>query len=269
VANRIDQKFSELASTGRKGLFPFLVAGQPNLEVTKKLIVRLEKTGVSGIELGFPFTDPVADGPVIQNAFTQALENGITIEQIMKAVSEIRSEVSIPILAMVSASIVYRIGIDKFIDKAGNAGFDGFIIPDLSLEEAPVISEKVLKADLRLAMFASPTSTPQRVEKITKTAKGFIYYMSVAGITGERDKLPDDLPKKVAHLQELSGIPLLVGFGIKTPEQVRQVCSVADGAIVGTAFVRTIAKAQQQHQSDSAIIEAVETYAKELLTGLR
>jgi tryptophan synthase alpha chain len=269
VANRIDQKFQELAAGGKKGLFPFLVAGQPSLDVTKKLIVSLEKAGVSGIELGFPFTDPVADGPVIQNAFTHALENGITVAQIMNAVREIRSQVHIPILAMVSASIVYRIGIEKFIEQAGKSGFDGFIIPDLSLEEAPAVSEKVLKADLRLAMFASPASTPQRIDKITQTAKGFIYYMSVAGITGERDKLPDDLPKNVTHLKELSGIPVLVGFGIKTPEQVRLVCSVADGAIVGTAFVRTIDNAMQARHSDSAVIEAVETYAKDLLTGLK
>jgi tryptophan synthase alpha chain len=268
VANRIDQKFSELTSAGKKGLFPFLVAGQPDLETTKQITIRLEKLGVSGIELGFPFTDPVADGPVIQSAFTHALETGTTVAKIMKAISEIRDQVSIPILAMVSASIVYRIGVDKFIEQAAKAGFDGFIIPDLSLEEAPAIAEKVAALDLRLAMLVSPASTAERQEKIVKTAKGFIYYMSVAGITGERDKLPEDLPKNVAHLKELSGIPVLVGFGIKTPEQVRQVCCAADGAIVGSAFVRRIDQAKAEGGDIEQIIESVEAYAKELLTGL-
>jgi tryptophan synthase alpha chain len=268
VANRIDQKFSELSSNGSKGLFPFLVAGQPDLKTTQELIKRLEKLGVAGIELGFPFTDPIADGPVIQNAFTHALSNGITVAAIMQAIGEIRSQVSIPIIAMVSATIVYRIGIDNFLAQAARAGFDGFIIPDLSLEEAPAISEKIKKLDLRMVLLVSPTSPENRQQLIAKTATGFIYYMSIAGITGERDKLPEELPANVAHLKKLSGIPVLVGFGIKTPEHVRQVCNVADGAIVGSAIVRRITQSIEQGAEHAQMLSSVEDYVRELLTGL-
>ncbi len=265
--NRIDAKFKELTESKLKGLFPFIVAGQPDLETTIELIKQLEKTGVSGIELGFPFTDPVADGPVIQSAFAETLTKGISVANIFEALANARTEISIPILAMVSASIVYKIGIDNFLDKAKSAGFDGFIIPDLSLEEAPVIAEKIAKRDLRLAMLVAPTSPEERQKKIAATATGFLYYMSVAGITGERDKLPDDLPKNVKHLKEISGLPVIVGFGIKTPEQVKLVCSVADGAIVGSAIVRRIADAQAQGKSTQEIINIVTSYTAELLTG--
>jgi tryptophan synthase alpha chain len=268
LANRIDQKFSELSAAGKKGLFPFLVAGQPDMETTKQLILHLAKLGVAGIELGFPFTDPVADGPVIQSAFTSALENGSTVAKIMKAIGEIRDQVDIPILAMVTASIVYRIGVEEFIEQANAAGFDGFIIPDLSLEEAPVIAEKIKTYNLRLAMLVSPASTLERQEKIVAVAEGFIYYMSIAGVTGERDKLPADMPANVANLKELSGIPVVVGFGIQTPQQVREVCAVADGAIVGSAFIRRIDEAVQENSEMENIISSVEEYAKELLTGL-
>lgn len=268
MVNRIDQRFNELASDGRKGLFPFLVAGQPDLKTTQELIKCLETLGVSGIELGFPFTDPVADGPVIQNAFTQALAQGSSVSGIMRAIGEIRSQVSIPIIAMVSASIVYRVGVDSFLEQAARAGFDGFIIPDLSLEEAPVIAEKVKKLDLRLILLVSPTSPEDRQELIARTATGFIYYMSIAGITGEREKLPEELPGNVKRLKALSGIPVLVGFGIKSPEQVRQVCRVADGAIVGSAIVRRIAESIEQGADRDQTLVWVEDYVRELMTGI-
>ncbi len=266
--NRIDAKFTELSKNNRKGLFPFLVAGQPDMPFTIELIKQLEKVGVAGIELGFPFTDPVADGPVIQSAFTDALSNGITVSKIFEELTRHRAEISIPIVAMTSASIVYKIGIDNFLDKAKSSGFDGFIIPDLSLEEAPAVADKIAKRDLKLAMLVAPTSPYDRQKQIAQTATGFIYYMSVAGITGERDKLPDDLPDNVKHLKELSGLPVIVGFGIKTPEQVKLVCSVADGAIVGSAIVRRIAQARKAGHSNQQIIETVTEYVSELMSGL-
>jgi tryptophan synthase alpha chain len=268
MANRIDLKFAELSAKGRKGLFPFLVAGQPDIATTISLIRRFEQLGVSGIELGFPFSDPVADGPVIQNAFTHAVEQGVTVAKILDAVREARPKITIPLIAMISASLVFKIGVKNFIARAAQAGIDGFIIPDLSLEEAPGLAEKVAAHDLRLVMLVSPNTPPERQEKIAKSASGFLYYMSVAGITGERDKLPDDLPKKVAHLKAISGIPVLVGFGIKTPDQVRQVNSVADGSIVGSAIVRRIAQAKDQGQTPDQIVETASAYVAELMTGV-
>jgi len=268
MANRIDQKFAELKATGRKGLFPFIVAGQPDVASTISIIQRMEKIGAAGVELGFPFTDPVADGPVIQTAFTQALADGVTVAKIFQALTAARPSIKIPIVAMISASIVYKIGVESFIKRAAQAGIDGFIIPDLSLEEAPAVAEKVAANDLRLAMLISPNTPDARQEKIAKIATGFLYYMSVTGITGERDKLPEDLVKKVAHLKSLSQTPVLVGFGIKTPQQVRQVCTVGDGAIVGSAIVRRITQGREQGQKSDRIIRQVEEYVSELLTGL-
>ncbi len=268
MPNRIDQKFSELTAAGRKGLFPFLVAGQPDIPTTINLIQRFEQLGVSGVELGFPFTDPVADGPVIQNAFTQALEQGVTVAKILDAVRAARPKITIPLIAMISASIVYKIGPEIFIARAAQAGIDGFIIPDLSIEEAPGLAEKVTAHDLRLAMLVAPNTPCDRQEKIAKSAGGFLYYMSVAGITGERDQLPDDLPKKVTHLKQISGLPVLVGFGIKTPDQVRQVNSVADGSIVGSAIVRRIAQAKNRNQTPDQIVETASAYVAELMTGV-
>ncbi len=268
MPNRIDQKFSELIAKKQKGLFPFLVAGQPDIATTINLIRRFEKLGVSGIELGFPFTDPVADGPVIQNAFSQALEHGVTVAKIFDAVREARPSVAIPLIAMISASIVYKIGPENFIARAAQAGIDGFIIPDLSIEEAPGLAQKVAAHNLRLAMLVAPNTPASRQEKIAQSASGFLYYMSVAGITGERDRLPEDLPKKVARLKEISGIPVLVGFGIKTPDQVRQVNAVADGTIVGSAIVRRITQAKDQNQTPDQIVETASAYVAELMTGV-
>lgn len=266
--NKIDEKFAELASAGRKGLFPFLVAGQPDVESMCKLIQKLDEIGVSGIELGFPFTDPVADGPVIQSAFSETLSRGVTVEKIFEGIAKVRSMVSIPLIAMVSASIVYRIGTDNFFDRAKEAGFDGFIIPDLSLEEAPALAAKISDRDLRMIMLVAPTSPIGRQEKIAKIASGFIYYMSVAGITGERDKLPDDMKDNVAKLEQLSGAPVVVGFGISNPQQVEMVCSVADGAIVGSAIIRRITEAEKEGQPPEQITETVSDYVRTLMSGL-
>jgi len=268
MSNRIDQKFSELKSQGKKGLFPFLVAGQPDLDTTVRIIQRLEALGVAGVELGFPFTDPVADGPVIQSAFTQALENGATATKIFDALARVRSKISIPIVAMVSASIVYKIGTENFIRRSAKAGIDGFIIPDLSLEEAPGVAQLVSKEDLRLSMLVAPNTPADRQEHIARVATGFLYYMSVAGITGERDQLPADLPAKVERLKQLARVPVLVGFGIKTARQVRQVCEVADGAIVGSAIVRRIAQAGEEANNSDDVVHAAEEYVRDLLTGL-
>jgi tryptophan synthase alpha chain len=268
MTNRIDQKFAELKAAGRKGLFPFLVAGQPDVAATIGMIQRLEKVGAAGVELGFPFTDPVADGPVIQNAFTQALADGVTVAKVFQALADARSTIKIPIIAMISASIVYKIGVDSFLDRAAQAGIDGFIIPDLSLEEAPMVAQKVAARELRLAMLVSPNTPPERQEKIAQIATGFLYYMSITGITGERDKLPEDLVKRVARLKEISQKPVLVGFGIKTSQQVRQVCTVADGAIVGSAIVRRVTQGKEQGKKNDEIIQMAEEYVSELLTGV-
>jgi len=265
--NRIDKQFEQLRQENRKGLFPFLVGGYPDTDSCAAMIRHLADAGVAGVELGFPFSDPIADGPVIQTAFTEALHRGAKPDAIFDMVAGLRRQVDIPLIAMVSFSMVYRIGVDKFIAKAAEAGFDGFIIPDLSLEEAPGVSQAILNRNLRLAMLVSPMTDADRQHRIASLASGFIYYMSVAGITGERDSLPEELTANVQRLKADSGKPVLVGFGIRSAEQVKQVCAVADGAIVGSAFVRRITEAVKEDQPTDQVVQRVRDYAAELLQG--
>jgi tryptophan synthase alpha chain len=234
--NRIDAAF-----VGRPpGLWPFLAAGYPSLDVTAQLLKRLNSLPIRGVELGIPFSDPIADGPVIQHAFTQALASGVKVRDIFDTVASVRSEIDFPLMAMVSASIVYRRGVDPFVQEAQAAGFDGLIVPDISLEEAPLLAAAAGKAGLRLSMLIAPTTSPERRRRIADAASGFLYYVSVQGTTGERNALPQSLADEVQAVKAASSLPVLVGFGISRPEQVRQVCQIADGAIVGSAIVRRI-----------------------------
>lgn len=221
------------------GLWPFLPAGYPDISFTGALLRGLAKLPIRGVELGFPFSDPIADGPVIQAAFTAALEKGLRVNQVFDAVRSARGDgVAYPIVAMVSASIVYRLGAETFVASAEEAGFDGLIIPDLSLEEAPKLATACGKADLRLCMLTAPTTPADRLRRIAEISSGFLYYVSVQGVTGQRDTLPVDLEAHVRQIKAESGLPTLVGFGISQPEHVKTVCGFADGAIVGSAIVR-------------------------------
>jgi len=266
--NRIDRTFADLAAADRKALMPYVTAGFPHLDVTAELLRRMPSAGASVIELGIPYSDPIADGPVIQESFTRALEAGVRLADIFEMVRRVRSEVAAPILSMVSFSIVYRIGVDRYIERAAAAGLDGLIIPDLSLEEAPSVAERTAAAGLRLAMLVAPTSSPERFERIARISQGFIYYISVAGTTGERDRLPPDLPTNVRRLRDVGGKPVCVGFGISRPEHVRQVCQVADGAIVGSAVVRRITAAADAGEGPEAIVRRTTDLVRELATGL-
>jgi tryptophan synthase alpha chain len=266
--NRIDQTFAQLAGSGRKALMPYITAGFPNLDVTAELLLRMPGAGASVIELGIPYSDPIADGPVIQASFTRALEAGVRVEAIFNRVRRVRPQVTAPILSMVSFSIVYRVGVDRYIRQAAESGFDGLIIPDLSLEEAPSIAEQTSACGLRLAMLVAPTSSADRFERIAQTSQGFTYYMAVAGTTGERDRLPAELTENVRRLRQIGHKPVCVGFGISRPEHVRQVCAVADGAIVGSAIVRRITTAVDAGASQGGIVDQATDFVRELATGL-
>lgn len=238
ATNRIDTALS----SSPPGLWPFLPAGYPDISFTGALLRAMKELPIRGVELGFPFSDPIADGPVIQAAFTTALEKGLRVQQIFDAVRSARTDgVAYPIVAMVSASIVYRLGVETFVGRAAEAGFDGLIIPDLSLEEAPKLAASCDKAGLRLCMLAAPTTPPDRLRRIAEISSGFLYYVSVQGVTGQRDALPSDLDSQVRQIKAASGLPTLVGFGISNPEHVKTVRGFADGAIVGSAIVRRIA----------------------------
>lgn len=267
-SNRIDQAFARLAADGKKGLLPYVTAGLPDLDTTQRVLEALADTGVTAVELGFPYSDSIADGPVIQSSFTRVLETNIRVKDILDMVKRFRQYRQLPLLAMLSYSIVHRIGLQPFLRMAADSGIDGLILPDLSLEEAPQVAAKIAEAGLRLPMLVSPASPPDRKKHLAELSTGFIYYMSVTGITGERDKLPPELIANVRELRKTSGRPVVVGFGISKAEQVRLVCSEADGAIIGSALVRRMMEAQDSGAGCDGIVQTATAAVQEWMSGL-
>jgi tryptophan synthase alpha chain len=267
-ANRIDQTFAALHTAGKKGLLPYVTAGLPDLDTTLRVLESLAELGVTAVELGFPYSDPIADGPIIQASFTRALERNIRVREILAMVRRFRRQHALPILGMLSYSIVHRIGIERFIQEAADAGIDGLILPDLSLEEAPQTAEQVANAGMKMPMLVSPVSPAERRRRIAEISTGFVYYMSVAGITGERRQLPPELVDNVRQLRQIARQPVVVGFGISTPEQVRLVCSEADGAIIGSALVRRIMETLDGGGAADQVIATVRAAVTDWLGGL-
>ena len=266
--NRIVRTFAELRAEGKKTLLPFITAGYPDLETTEALLRDFEARGVKICELGVPFSDPIADGPVIQNSYTEVLDSGVTSEEILQTVRRYRQAGGeLALLAMVSYSIVYRHGVETYLAAAAEAGFDGLIIPDMSLEEVPAVEALAAEHELTNVMLIAPTTPPKRRIEIARHCHGFAYYVSVAGITGERDKLPEGTIAAVAQLRKHVGIPVCVGFGISGPEMVRTVCEVADGAIVGSAIVHRISDAKDEPRQE--LLRRIGQFVSELLAPLQ
>ena len=264
--NRIESTFAELRAHGRKALMPFVTAGYPTLETTAAILPALERGGAAVCEVGIPFSDPIADGPVIQASMTEALARGIHPSDILKMVRELRGRLKMALVAMVSYSIPYRIGVERFISQAREAGFDGFIFPDLPLEESGAVGKAVAEAGMTSSLLIAPTTPDDRAAQIAKASTGFIYMLARTGITGERDSLPPDLTPRVTRLRAASKLPIAVGFGISRPEHVRAVTSVADAAIVGSALVRRIG--QHKGKSVEAIAEDAGAFIHQLSAGL-
>ncbi|HEV8291026.1 MAG TPA: tryptophan synthase subunit alpha [Tepidisphaeraceae bacterium] len=255
--------FSELRARKRVGVLPFIPAGYPDLNATRELLPALERAGASAIEVGIPFSDPIADGPVIQEAFTAALSRGLKLKEVLKTVREARPSVSIPLLSMLSYSIVFRYGPEKYFADAKAAGFDGLILPDLPPPEAESICEKVRKAGLDTILLVAPTTSRDRRKEIARLCSGFIYYLSVTGITGERQKLPEDLAEQLRQLKQTGDTPVCVGFGISRREHVAQLSGLADGALVGSAIVRRMK--EHAGQGVAKVASAIESYIRELV----
>jgi tryptophan synthase alpha chain len=263
ASGKIRRSLSGFGQPGKIALMPFIPAGYPDLPTTTACIVALEKAGATLIEIGFPFSDPIADGPTIQESFTEALKKKLKVTDIFSMVREVRNRVSLPLVAMVSYSIVFRYGVQRFASDAKAAGFDGLILPDLPPPEAQKICQIIWDAGLETILLVAPTTTPPRRAEITKLCTGFVYYLSVSGITGERTKLPADLAANVAELKKSTDVPVCVGFGISTAEHLSQLSQLADGAIVGSAMV----KRMKQHLTEGPekIAAAVGEYCRELI----
>lgn len=239
---RIEDKFNELKKRNEKALIAFISAGDPDTETTKDLVLRMEKSGADIIELGIPFSDPLADGPTIQKSYLRALKKGVSLNKILKIVKEMRQKTDCPLILMSSYNPIYRYGENKFIGDAVSAGVDGVIIPDLPPEESDNLLNLSNKKGLDTIFLLAPTSNEERIKLVCKRSRGFIYYISVTGITGARKLLSKDIESMIKRIRRVTPLPLAVGFGISTPRQAKEIASCADGIIVGSAIVRIIEK---------------------------
>lgn len=239
--NRINEKFSQLHKENRGGFIPFIVAGDPDLETSKNLILKLAEIGASVIELGVPFSDPVADGATIQASSDRALRNSVNVKSILKVVADVRDAgCETPIILFSYFNPILQFGLEKFALEAKKSGVDGILITDLVPEEASEFRGILIKADLALIMLAAPTSSDERLRKICEKASGFVYAVSRAGVTGARIDSSSDAENLVRRLRKFTDLPIAVGFGISTKEQVAEVWKYADAAVVGSAIVAEI-----------------------------
>lgn len=240
--NRVDELFARLRADGRKAFMPFVPAGDPDLDFTRELLPTVADNGASLIEVGFPFSDPIADGPVIQASYTRALSHGLKLDDLFGMVQQVSSAPGwqTPLVAMASYSLIWRKGPDAFLAAAQAAGLSGVVVPDLPVEEADDLAKRCRDRDFKLILLVTPTTSPRRAEQIVAACSGFVYVVSVVGITGERTAVPAQLAEKIQRLRQLTDLPLCVGFGVSTPEHVRQIATLADGVIVGSALVKKL-----------------------------
>ena len=241
--SRIEARFAKLNAEGRAGLVAFVTAGDPDMETASRIVEGLPAAGADLIELGMPFTDPMADGPAIQASSLRALRNGMTLEKTLKLVSDFRAgDQKTPIILMGYYNPIYSCGVEKFLREAKSVGVDGLIVVDLPPEEDEELCLPALKAGLNFIRLATPTTDDQRLPAVLRNTSGFVYYVSIAGITGTRSAANADVSAAVARLKRHTQLPVAVGFGIKTADQAEAIAKAADGAVVGSALVGCIAQ---------------------------
>ena len=264
--SRIDDLFQNLRAQSKKALMPFITAGDPDLSTTADVLRLLSRSGAHLCEVGFPYSDPIADGPVIQASYTRALASKLKAQQILNMVREVQPALACPLVGMVSFAIVHRRGGEAFVDDAQNAGMAGAIIPDLPLEESAKLAAVCRERDFSLIQLVTPTTPRERALQIAETSSGFVYFVSVTGITGERRALPDGLLESVSWLRQRTPLPICIGFGVSSPEHAKLLAPAADGVIVGSAYVRRIAEAGAIGRE--AALANVEQFTKELLAAI-
>ncbi len=267
MPNSIDSLFAKLRADKRKALMPFTTAGDPDLEFTAELIHEFAARGAHVCEVGIPYSDPIADGPVIQASYTRALAKKIKLAQIFDALGHVAPKLSMPVVTMISYAIVYRHGLAAYLRDAKKAGVAGAIVPDLPVEESADLAKECRAADFSLIQLVTPTTPRERAIRIAETSTGFLYYVSVTGITGERTQLPPDLVENVSWVRQRTQLPICIGFGIGTADNVRTLAPVADGLIVGSAIVRRVA--QCETKSKKEVLADVGNFVGELLAAMQ
>jgi len=260
----IDQLFVELRKRGEKAFLPFITAADPDLETTAAVVRALAECGASMAEIGVPYSDPIADGPVIQASYQRALEQGFRLSHLFDLGRTLTAEIKMPLVTMTSYSIIHRVGMQRYIDQATAAGFSGAIVPDLLVEEAEPFAKVCRDADFNLVQLVTPTTPRERQVRIAELSSGFLYFVSVTGITGERNQIPPGLVENVAWLREQTELPICIGFGISNAQTAATLAPVADGVIVGSAIVRRIAEAD----SREAAVASVTALAREIVAAI-
>jgi len=254
----LQSAIEDQVSQGGRAFIPYIMAGDGGLENLRGQLVLLQEAGATAVELGIPFSDPVADGPTIQEAGKRALANGVTLQDVLKEVERIGSDVSIPIVFMTYLNPIFRYGIEKFAADCRTAGISGVIVPDLPLEECEILHGDLVKNDIALIQLVSLTSPFERVERIAKASEGFLYAVTVTGITGARASFAEDLSEHLTKLKEICPVPVMAGFGISTPDQVREMSQLADGVIVGSRIIDALHVGDEQTVRD--LIGAVKEF---------
>jgi len=263
--SRLEGTFARLRARGERALLPYFTAGDPSLADTRRLVIEAARRGADVIELGVPFSDPLADGPVIQRAGARALAAGTTVARVLETVSALRAEIDVPLVLLTYYNPVLAFGLKAFARTAVDAGVDGAIVADMPPEESGPLATEADAVGLDLVYMLAPTSTPPRVRLIAKKSRGFVYVVSLTGVTGERQELPDDLATQIGVLRRATTMPVCVGFGISTPAQVATVGRIADGAAVGSAIVRLV----EARAGSSTLVEDVGKFIAELKAPLR
>jgi tryptophan synthase alpha chain len=267
VPSRITEAFASLKSAGKMAFMPFLTAGDPDLETTQAVIRRLAAEGVDLIEVGFPYSDPIADGPVIQSSYTRALERKLHVREIFTALAELKGEQIPPLVGMVSYAIIFRTGIETFLDHCVESGVSGLIVPDLPGDEAAELFEQTREHGLDLVQLIAPTTPRERARRILQSCSGFVYCIAVAGTTGEREHVAEALLDRLRWLREETDLPLAVGFGISRPEHVDPLRGLADGVIVGSAIVRHFQGIAEGERSVEEALEEIGRLAARMTTS--
>lgn len=257
----MNKKIAE-AFAGEKAFIPFITCGDPSLEITEQLVYAMEEAGADLIELGIPFSDPTAEGPVIQEANVRALDGGVTTDKIFDMVENIRKKSSVPMVFMTYANVVFSYGIQRFVSKAAEVGMNGLILPDVPFEEKEEFDTVCKAYGLDLISLIAPTSH-ERIAQIAKEAEGFVYCVSSLGVTGTRTNITTDIGAMVKLVKQTKNIPCAVGFGISTPEQAKKMAQQSDGAIVGSAIVKLCAA----HGTDC--VPYVKEYVRSMKTAVR
>ena len=262
---RIGETFARLRTTRERALVPFITGGDPDLDTTEALVLAMAESGADLIEIGVPFSDPTAEGPTIQRSSERALAGGATLRRILERVKLLRPRVKVPLLLMGYANPFYAMGAEGFVEAAAEVGVDGIIVADLPPEEGSSLYAKAEAAGIDGVLLAAPTTSTERAAMLTARTRGFLYYVSLTGVTGARTELAADLEAEVRRVRGQSDIPICVGFGVSTPEQARAIAAYADGVAVGSALVDRIAAAA----TPAAAVESAAAFVAELKAALR